>query len=115
MFFVGSDIPPNFVETFTETKVLEKQNLTLICKVTGKPEPTVKWFQDDTEIKPTFKNKITKDKETCTLLITGFTAKMAGVYKCVATNKAGTATHEAPVTVQGSFTIVSVSLCVVLN
>jgi hypothetical protein len=61
----------------------------------------VKWFQDDTEIKPTFKNKITKDKETCTLLISGFTAKMAGVYKCVATNRAGQDTCEAPVSILG--------------
>ena len=67
--------------------------------MTGKPEPTVKWFCDGKEIKATFKCKMTKTKEVCTLAITGVTIKQTGVYKCVANNKAGEAIHEAKITV----------------
>ena len=79
----------------------EKKNLTLTCKVIGKPVPEVKWFRDTTELQPTFKQKMTKEKETCTLQISGVTQKMTGVYKCVATNKAGTAECANTVTVTG--------------
>merc|ERR1712029_1004646 len=90
---------PTFIETFEETTVKPKSTLTLTAKVTGKPEPTVTWFRDDKEIQKTFKNKMTKTGEICTLQISGVTEKMSGVYKCVATNKEGTIEHKAVVTV----------------
>ena len=76
-----------------------KKNLTLTAKVTGKPEPEVKWYRDDKEIKATFKIVMKKTEEVCTLTISGVTLQMSGVYKCVATNKAGEATHSAKITV----------------
>ncbi len=81
--------------------IQDKKNLTLTAKVTGKPEPEVKWYRDSTEIQPTFKIKMTKAEETCTLTVTGVTLKMSANYKCVATNRAGEATHVAKITVQG--------------
>lgn len=69
--------------------IVEKKNLTLTCRVIGNPTPDVKWFRDDTELQPTFKVKMTRDGEICTLQVTGVTQKMTGVYKCVATNIAG--------------------------
>merc|ERR1711982_155248 len=90
---------PTFIETFEETTVKPKSTLTLTAKVTGKPEPTVTWFRDDKEIQKTFKNKMTKTGEICTLQISGVTEKMSGVYKCVATNKDGTTEHETVVMV----------------
>ena len=77
----------------------EKKNLTLTANVTGKPEPEVKWYRDGAEIKGTFKIKMTKTKEVCTLAVSGVLKNMTGVYKCVANNKAGEALHEAKVTV----------------
>ena len=73
--------------------------MTLVTKVIGKPEPTVKWFKDDKEIKQTFKNKMTKEGEVCTYLHSSVTKKETGVYKCVATNKVGEAVHKATITV----------------
>ena len=76
-----------------------KKNLTLTTKVTGKPDPEVKWFKDEKEIKGTFKIVMKKIEEVCTLTISGVTMQMSGVYKCVATNKAGEAVHSATITV----------------
>merc|ERR1712029_948437 len=90
---------PTFIETFEETTVKAKSTLSLTAKVTGKPEPTVTWFRDDKEIQKTFKNKMTKTGEICTLEISGVTEKMSGVYKCVATNKDGTTEHKTVVMV----------------
>ena len=65
----------------------------------GEPSPTLKWFRDTTELKPTFKNKITHDGDDWTLTIPGVTKVMSGVYKVVATNTFGEVEHTAQITV----------------
>ena len=77
----------------------EKTTLTLKVKVVGQPAPTLKWFRDTTELKPTFKNKITHDGDDWTLTIPGVTKVMSGVYKVVATNTFGEVEHAAQITV----------------
>ncbi len=78
-----------------------KKNLTLTVKVTGKPEPEIKWFSNGKEIKPTFKIKMTREKEVATLNITGVTKAMTGDYKVVATNSAGATEHVEKIIVVG--------------
>lgn len=87
--FTARAQPPEFTEKFVEQTITEKTNLTLTCRVIGNPTPEVKWFRDETQMQPTFKVKMTRDGEVCTLQVTGVTQKMTGVYKCVATNIAG--------------------------
>ena len=96
--YVVCEIRPTFPYFLNQT-VEVKKNLTLTAKVTGKPEPEVKWYRDDKEIKATFKIVMKKTEEVCTLTISSVTLQMTGVYKCVATNKAGEATHTAKITV----------------
>merc|ERR1711994_583278 len=76
-----------------------KKTMTLTVNVTGKPEPEVKWFRDNKPIAPTFKIKMTKSGETVTLQQTNITTKQSGVYKVVATSKAGTVEHSANIRV----------------
>jgi len=45
---------------------------------------------------------MTQADDVCTLTVAGVTTKMAGKYRCVATNVAGTAECTAVVTVVGS-------------
>ena len=73
--------------------------MTLTAKVISKPACKVVWYRDEVEIKPTFKIKMTHVSDVVTLLINGATQKMSGVYKCVATNPAGSTDHKATVTV----------------
>ena len=77
----------------------EKTTLTLKVKVVGQPAPTLKWFRDTNELKPTFKIKITHDGDDWTLTIPGVTKVMSGVYKVVATNSFGEVEHAAQITV----------------
>ena len=83
---------------------MEKGKLELKCKVDGSPMPEVKWFRDNKEVQPTLKVKITKSKDVHTLTITGVTEKSTGgVYKVIATNKAGKAEHSANVEITGAY------------
>ena len=56
-------------------------------------------FRDTTQIQSSFKVKMTAVGEIYTLTISGITIKMSGNYRCVATNKHGTAEHAAVITV----------------
>ena len=80
----------------------EKETLELKARVKGDPEPTVTWFRDDKQLAPTLKVAITKTKDNeHTVKIQQVTTAATGTYKCVATNKLGSAEHTATVTVTG--------------
>ena len=97
-----SQEPPVFVEVYEDKTYEEKSTVTLRAKVTGKPEPDTKWYFQNRIMAGTLKVKITKEKDGIHILtITGVTEKQAGVYKCVATNKAGKAEHSATINVTG--------------
>ena len=55
----------------------------------------------DTELQPTFKIKMSRVGDVCTLQMSGVTLKMSGEYKCVAVNSAGEAACVANVSVVG--------------
>ena len=76
-----------------------KKNIELKAKVKGDPNPDVTWYFNETEITPTFKNKITHTGEECTLVISGATTKMTGVYKIVAYNTFGHCEYSAQINV----------------
>jgi len=80
---------------------MEKQNLELKATVKGDPEPSVTWFRDDKQLAATLKVGIVKSKDEHTLRVQQITSAGAGTYKCVATNKLGSAEHVAAVTVTG--------------
>lgn len=61
--------------------------------------------RDGKEIKNTSKSILSRDGAFCTLKIPNFTKAEAGVYKCVATNSAGTAECEAQVILYGIYLV----------
>jgi len=89
-----------YLLTYMQT-VMEKQNLELKARVKGDPEPTVTWYRDDKQLAATLKVAIDKSKDELTVKIQQVTSAAAGTYKCVATNKHGSAEHAAVVTVTG--------------
>ena len=58
-------------------------------------------FRDEKELQPTFKIKMLRDGDVCTLQMSGVTLKMSGEYRCVAVNSAGEAVCAANVAVVG--------------
>ena len=64
---------------------------------------SLRWliFREETELTTTFKQKMTQDGDTVTLVSSGVTQKMSGVYRCVAENSVGTATCSAVINIVG--------------
>jgi hemicentin len=92
--------PLAFVDKLKDTDVISGQNLTLTCRLQGIPKPTVKWYQNDVEIKSTTKQKIeTKPDGTQTLTINRVDLTDGGEFKVVATNPQGTVTSTCHVDV----------------
>ena len=92
---------------FVTQTVDEKSTLSLVCRVTGHPEPEVKWFRDDKQVAASLKSKMTKDGDLYTFVTTNMTTKLGGTYKVVAANRAGVAEHVADVTVKGTNNLIS--------
>ncbi|CAF3575459.1 unnamed protein product [Adineta steineri] len=83
--------PLAFIEKLEDTDVISGQNLTLSCRCQGIPKPTIKWFQNDIEIKSTTKQKIeSKPDGTQTLTVNRVDLTDGGQFKIVATNPQGT-------------------------
>lgn len=48
-FFYNLTVPPNIDDSLSSSDVIvrEGSNVTLRCRATGSPQPTVKWKRDD--------------------------------------------------------------------
>ncbi|CAF4747141.1 unnamed protein product, partial [Rotaria sp. Silwood1] len=92
--------PLSYIDQLQDTDVISGQNLTLTCRCQGIPKPTIKWYQNDNEIKSTTKQKIeTKPDGTQTLTINRVDLTDGGQFKIIATNPQGTITSTCNVNV----------------
>jgi hemicentin len=92
--------PLSFIDKLQNTDVISGQNLTLTCRCQGIPKPTIKWYQNDNEIKSTTKQKIeSKPDGTQTLTINRVDLTDSGDFKIIATNDQGTITSTCHVDV----------------
>ncbi|VDO34212.1 unnamed protein product [Onchocerca flexuosa] len=83
----------------TDCDVLESQELTLVCAVTGIPNPLIKWFKDDKALSET--DCTTKyENGVCTLTMDIAKLSDAGVYKCIAENISGASESKCKVQIQ---------------
>lgn len=100
------EIAPDFTKEPETSKfdIDTGKDVKLDIKVSGKPEPTVEWFKDNKPIKKTKNIEIVVKDDERTLLIRGGKPDDSGVYKCVATNPAGTATRTYEVNIKGTIT-----------
>jgi len=91
----GSEKAPILVESLKDQKIKEGQAVAFRCKIVGKPVPQVQWQKADKVIKPSKYFQMVKEGDFYTLKISEAFPEDEGVYKCVATNKAGTITTQA--------------------
>ncbi|GLH07319.1 LOW QUALITY PROTEIN: Titin [Gryllus bimaculatus] len=91
----GSDQAPTLLEPMKGQPVQEGQAVAFKCKISGKPVPQIKWFKGDTPIKPSKYFQMQKDGDIYTLHISEAFPEDEGMYKCVASNTAGSVTTSA--------------------
>ncbi|CAM4905811.1 unnamed protein product [Rotaria socialis] len=92
--------PLAVVDKLQDTDVISGQNLILTCRCQGIPKPTIKWYQNDIEIKSTTKQKLeSKPDGTQTLAVNRVDLTDGGQFKIVATNPQGTVTSTCNVDV----------------
>jgi len=90
----------SFIDQLQDTDIVSGQNLTLTCRCQGIPKPTIKWYQNDNEIKSTTKQKIeSKSDGTQTLTINRVDLTDGGEFKILAINEQGTITSTCHVDV----------------
>lgn len=101
--------PPEFIKTF-QTQVLKGgPSVQMPCIAKGDPMPEVKWFLYDTEIESDISAGVTigsfegDNGEVASYLnITQARTKHGGLYKCVASSKVGSVSHEGRLDVHGA-------------
>lgn len=92
---------PAFDSELEDQIVKENEPISLEAKVSGSPQPKLKWFRDGQELKPSNRIKITENPEgTVALEITKAKPSDAGDYRLVATNDAGSVASNAVVSVR---------------
>lgn len=70
------------------------------ARVTGVPSPNILWHKNGHQISNEGnKYKIRRDGEMCSLTIRDVSNDDAGLYSCIATNRDGTATCEAQLSI----------------
>lgn len=86
---------PSIVEPLKDHSIREGQVVAFRCKILAKPVPQIKWQKGDKVIKPSKYFQMIKEGDIYTLRISEAFPEDEGVYKCVATNPAGTVTSQA--------------------
>ena len=89
---------PQFTERPADRVVLEGQNVTFNCKVSGIPEPLTKWNFSGGSL-PEHRN----DNGTLTLYKVENTKEFEGRYTCTASNRAGLSFTNVSLVVDGEF------------
>ena len=80
---------PSSIQAIDDQKVIEVDNVTLICNVMGMPPPMVSWMTPDSQRVSGYK-----------LEVTNINRSQAGEYTCEASNECGNATETATIHVQ---------------
>lgn len=98
------DAPPEFLIPVNDASCESGDNVTLRCKVCSRPRATVTWHGPDNIALSNNGHYSIAYNETgeASLRVLGVCVEDSGVYTCVATNIAGTASSSANLTVSGS-------------
>ena len=77
------------IQAIDDQKVIEGDNVTLMCNVMGVPTPMVSWMTPDSQCVSGYK-----------LEVTNINRSQAGKYSCEASNECGNTTETATIHVQ---------------
>lgn len=94
-------MPPTFIKSLKRVDGNIGNDVTMDCKVSGSQPMTITWFKDDQEIKTGSKRQPELKDSSATLHIAGLEKVDSGVYKCRATNAAGSKETSGSLYVRG--------------
>ena len=80
---------PSSIQAIDDKKVIEGDNVTLICNVSGMPTPMVSWMTLDSQRVSGYR-----------LEVTNIDRSQAGEYTCEVSNECGNVTETATIDVQ---------------
>ena len=80
---------PSSIQAIDDKNVIEGDNVTLICNVSGMPTPMVSWMTPDSQRVSGYR-----------LEVTNIDRSQAGEYACEVSNECGNATETATIDVQ---------------
>ncbi|XP_054708044.1 muscle M-line assembly protein unc-89-like [Uloborus diversus] len=93
---------PKFEQGLSDVKATEGEDINLKVKVSGNPEPTIKWTKDGEDLKIDRKHtEIKKEKKdgSESLIVRNSTTEDTGKYTCTISNSEGSETTSSKVTV----------------
>lgn len=106
---------PNFTEPLKDTPVTMNSDVTLQCRVAGKPEPETRWLISGMAIGASEKYQMVRQQDVVSITITNITMDDTEMtVMCQATNLAGEAITQANLIPKGLFTFLSRLLCVLI-
>uniref|UniRef100_UPI0037E7F78E palladin isoform X1 n=1 Tax=Semicossyphus pulcher TaxID=241346 RepID=UPI0037E7F78E len=94
--------PPCFLQKLKSQEVAEGSPIRLECRVTGNPQPLVRWFCEGRELHTSPDIQIWRDGDLHTLVITEAFEDDTGRYTCVASNSLGADNTSAEVYIEGA-------------
>ncbi|XP_050523342.1 obscurin isoform X47 [Daktulosphaira vitifoliae] len=90
---------PVFTQRFSHNQQLLNRDAKFHARVTGVPSPTILWHKNGHQLNNCNKYKIRRDGEVCSLSVHCVEEDDVGLYSCIATNRDGTATCEAQLSI----------------
>ncbi|XP_062927591.1 myopalladin isoform X3 [Mobula hypostoma] len=100
---------PVFIKPLQDVTAIEGQLVVLECRIKGVPFPKIEWYREETLIEdsPEFRilqkkpRSMSDSEEICTLVIAEAFAEDSGMFTCTASNKYGTMSSMAHLSVRG--------------
>ncbi|XP_039185110.1 titin-like isoform X2 [Crotalus tigris] len=94
--------PPYIVSMLKNVTVLEGESVTLECRISAYPAPTVAWYREDYHIESSIDFQITFEAGVARLVIREAFAEDSGKFTCTASNEAGSVSTSCYLLVQVS-------------
>ncbi|XP_013393635.1 titin [Lingula anatina] len=101
--FQTETAPPRFTQLLRDITAFEGKKIKFDCRLTGVPQPKLKWFRNEVEITNSPDYQITANGELHTLTIPEVFKEDAGSFAAVATNEGGEAKSYAKLHVKESY------------
>lgn len=89
-------------EYLNDVKYRAESNVELKFNITAKPAPTIEWFKDGRELKPSAQHSFMNTSESTSLFLKETTRLNSGVYEVKLKNSLGSASATVKLLIQGN-------------